>query len=113
MAVQEPPFNQIQALTCSNQHGVFKWLEKMLTHHAAKAGVEIKTSSKCALRQGGCISRSYVHLPGSTYVYLSDLRPRLLATAWDRAKASIRYSVFCYSLYKVWVASLCLASVPS
>jgi hypothetical protein len=30
---------------------VFKWLEKMLTHHAAKAGVEVKTTSRLLLRQ--------------------------------------------------------------
>eukprot|EP00775_Hariotina_reticulata_P011533 gene11533-11676_t len=34
----EEPFASIAPLHCSNQAGVFKWLEKMITHHAAGSG---------------------------------------------------------------------------
>lgn len=33
--LQEEPFASIAPLQCSNQAGVYKWLEKMITHHAA------------------------------------------------------------------------------
>jgi hypothetical protein len=32
--LQEEPFAGIMPLHCSNQAGVYKWLEKMVTHHA-------------------------------------------------------------------------------
>jgi hypothetical protein len=34
VSVQEEPFCSTIALSCSNQSGVFKWLEKWITHHA-------------------------------------------------------------------------------
>jgi hypothetical protein len=36
---QEEPFASIAPLNCSNQAGVFRYLEHMLSHHAAAAGV--------------------------------------------------------------------------
>jgi len=33
MHLQEQPFAGIAPLQCSNQAGVYKWLEKMITHH--------------------------------------------------------------------------------
>lgn len=35
LAAQEEPFASRIPLQCSNQSGVFKWLEKWITHHAA------------------------------------------------------------------------------
>ncbi|GBF97334.1 hypothetical protein Rsub_10025 [Raphidocelis subcapitata] len=34
----EEPFASLVPLVCSNQAGVFKWLERMLTHHHGEAG---------------------------------------------------------------------------
>lgn len=45
-APQEEPFASRIALQCSNQSGVFKWLEKWITHHAAG-------TSTAALPQAG------------------------------------------------------------
>jgi hypothetical protein len=43
--VQEEPFAGIMPLHCSNQSGVYKWLEKMVTHHAGNADAPAPAAS--------------------------------------------------------------------
>lgn len=45
VCVQEEPFAGIMPLHCSNQAGVYKWLEKMVTHHAGNGDTAAPAAS--------------------------------------------------------------------
>jgi hypothetical protein len=48
--LQEEPFASRIPLQCSNQSGVFKWLEKWITHHAA--GTAAAAAAAAAANKG-------------------------------------------------------------
>lgn len=45
--MQEEPFASMKPLHCSNQSGVYRWLESMITHHPADAEQTAQSRGEC------------------------------------------------------------------